>query len=386
MAVITRPNSPYYWINYKPPGAKQIRISTRILVKASSPEQSKENRRLAEAVFDTLLGDLARRRFKLPSAGRRTFKAQAEWYRTHRLETHRGKRQEGQRLDQLVAAFGDLALEAITPTAWDEYRSRRLKEVSVNTVGNELTVMKLVLASAIGQWIDVSPLASVRRRKEKLPPKRTITRQEEPAFVAALAASDPEIRDLYLVGVGTLLRQSNLLELRRHEHRGAFLSVTTKTGPLRVPLDGPTPLQRRAAKVLQARLPSTSNGYFFPTWRARFAAYADPGHARVQFLRIVRAAAAAADIPWGIRQGGIVWHTATRATGATRMLRDYRIDIRTVQLIGGWTSLDQMMEYLGIDQEIFGRGTQDAPGSAKKRQNVMKNKQKRRSGAGLSRR
>jgi hypothetical protein len=51
----------------------------------------------------------------------------------------------------------------------------------------------------------------------------------------------------------------------------------------------------------------------------------------------------------GLNNHGVVWHTATRASGATRMLRDYGIDVRTVQLIGGWSSLDQMAQYLGID-------------------------------------
>ena len=49
-----------------------------------------------------------------------------------------------------------------------------------------------------------------------------------------------------------------------------------------------------------------------------------------------------------------MWHSATRATGAARMLRDDEIDIRTVQLIGGWTPLGPMLEYLGIDRERFG--------------------------------
>ena len=38
----------------------------------------------------------------------------------------------------------------------------------------------------------------------------------------------------------------------------------------------------------------------------------------------------------------MVWHTLTRASGATRLLRDYKKDVRTVQLLGGWSPLDQM--------------------------------------------
>lgn len=338
------------------PGQKPVRISTKILVQASSKAQTTENRRLAEAAYDALMGDLARQRFKLPStAPPRTFHQQATWYLQHKTPTHRGADRERRRIAQLAFHFAYTALEDISPTRWTEYAAKRLTKdgVSVNTVGNELTVMKAILTSAVPEWLEANPLATVKRKKDKLPAKRTIARDEEPAFLRALARADREIHDMYLVGVGTLLRQENLLTLRRRDHRGDRLALITKTGPHQIPLTGPTPLQRRAATVLKKRMPRVSDGYFFPVWQDHFAQFADQGHARVQFLRIVRRAAEAAGLPWGIRQGGIVWHTATRATGATRMLRDYKVDVRTVQMVGGWTSLDQMMEYLGLDRGVF---------------------------------
>ena len=105
-------------------------------------------------------------------------------------------------------------------------------------------------------------------------------------------------------------------------------------------------------------MPTTHDGFFFPRWKAIFAPYEDPGHPGLLLRKKVQRAAKAVDIPWGLEQGGIVWHTATRATGATRLLRDHGIDIRTVQLMGGWQSLDQMAEYLGLDHDVlFGRAT-----------------------------
>ena len=361
VGVVTRKDSPYYWLNLERPGKRPIRMSTGILVDASSPAQRKENRRLAQAAYETQMGDLARKRFKLPrTAPARTFRQQATWYLEHHTVKHRGADREAVRIAGLIAAFGDEPLEDITPTRWTEHETQRLKrdKVTINTVGNELTVMKAILKSAVPDWIEASPLAAVQRVKEQLPAKRTISRREETAFVKALAAEDPELRDMYLVGVGTLLRQEALLELRRSHHRGTHLALMVKSGrnrqkPHTIPLTQPTPLQRRAAEVLKRRMPKSHQGYFFPTWHAHFAQHEDRAHARVQFLRIVRRAAAAADIPWGIRNDGVVWHTATRATGATRMLREYKIDVRTVQLIGGWSSLDQMMEYLGIDPATF---------------------------------
>jgi len=157
---------------------------------------------------------------------------------------------------------------------------------------------------------------------------------------------------MYAVGVGTLLRQEQLIYLQRHEHRGDRLAVMTKTGPHEVLLTGPTVLQEQAAAVLARRLPADNDGFFFPRWKATFAAYEDPGQPGEMLRQRVRRAAKAVNIPWGLDRGGIVWHTATRATGATRLLREYAIDARTVQLIGNWKSLDQMAEYLGIKLDL----------------------------------
>jgi integrase len=128
-----------------------------------------------------------------------------------------------------------------------------------------------------------------------------------------------------------------------------------------VPLNGPTELQRRAARVLRQRLPKDEDGYFFPKWKAKFAPYENSGHPRVLFLKKVRRAAKLAGLRWGLKNHGIVWHTATRATGATRLMREHKIDLRTIQLLGGWASLDQMAEYLGIDLELYGAASTPPP-------------------------
>jgi hypothetical protein len=46
-----------------------------------------------------------------------------------------------------------------------------------------------------------------------------------------------------------------------------------------------------------------------------------------------------------------VWTSIGGGPAAIRARRR-AIVIRTVQVIGGWTSLDQMMEYLGVKAEI----------------------------------
>jgi hypothetical protein len=204
-----------------------------------------------------------------------------------------------------VKHFGPSALSDIGPAQWTEYESARLKEgVSQNTIGRELATMKAVLNAAVGQYVEVNPLVHVKRRTTKRPAKRTITPTEEKRLLEALAAGkvrggaygDAEMLDLYLLGVGTLLRQLNLISLQRKHLHGSRVVVDTKTGPHAISLDGPTPLQRRCLAILKRRMPKTHTGYFLPNWQARFAK--DRNGANAKFLQGFRRACTRAGIPW----------------------------------------------------------------------------------------
>jgi integrase len=354
-----RPNSPYWWAEIEgtaPPGGYNIRLSLKVPIEGATVQQTREFKKLAEQAYKAELANVVRLKLGLTvvPVERRTFAQQAEWYQTHETAKHKGKQRELRIIARLRRTFDAIALEDLVPARWTEYTTERLNEgVALATVGRELAVAKLVLGSAVGEHNDTNPLAGVKRKQPKLKPKRTVTGKEEPAFMAALKAIDPEIHDMYVVGVGTLLRRESLLELRRSAHRGDRIVVNTKTGPHQIPLYGPTELQRRAAKVLKQRMPDDPNGYFFPTWQAKFAEYADKGHPGVLFLKKVKRAAKRAGLPWGLEQDGIVWHTATRASGATRLMREFRLDVKTVQFLGNWASLDQMSEYLGIEREAL---------------------------------
>ena len=348
MSLYARLDSPFWWMVLEGTGRKE---STHIRRDANSPPLRKQLRTEAEEIYHARMVQVARRRVGLSVPSRATFDAFSQWYDTHHTAKHRGVQRERQILALLRKHFGPRRLDEIRPVQWKEYETTRMQScVALSTVGRELAVMKALLNAAVGEHLVVNPLANVRRKTVPLPPKRTMTAKEEPAFLKAL--EDTEIRDIYIVGLGTLLRQDNLLQLRRSQHQGSRLVVQTKTGPHQVPLTGPSSLQRRAATVLKRRMPTNNRGYFFPTWQARFAAAPTPGLARMQFLRIVRRAAEAAGLPWGLQDQGVVWHTLTRASGATRLLREHQVDIRSVQLLGGWRSLDQMAAYLGLDRGL----------------------------------
>ncbi len=50
MSVYVRTDSPYYWLLIPREGQKPLRIKTKIHVKAATPEQTREHKRLADGV------------------------------------------------------------------------------------------------------------------------------------------------------------------------------------------------------------------------------------------------------------------------------------------------------------------------------------------------
>ena len=66
-------------------------------------------------------------------------------------------------------------------------------------------------------------------------------------------------------------------------------------------------MERRPHRTLltvSALEKETANGYFFPTWRARFAKPDPKQHGRGYLTKIFGRACKRAKIPWGIRGGG----------------------------------------------------------------------------------
>lgn len=344
MGLFTRPDSPFYWALLE--GTGRRKINTRVPHAALTSEGRKALKIAAEAIYHQHMVNLAKRGVGLPVETSVTFEQYATWYDTHVISTHRSARSERSTLGRLRAFFGPTLLPDIRPSLVSEYEAVRLKTVKRSTVNQEIAMLRAMLRKAEGEHFETSPLAKLRLKRQRLAPKRTITAAEEAALLTALRTVDTEIHDMYVVGVGSLLRLDNLATLRRHQLRVDRLVVDAKAGPHTISLTGPCELQTRALETLRARLPKAHDGFFFPSWGAAFDS--DDQGVNSRFLSRVRKAFNAVGLPWGLEAGGLVWHSATRATGATRMLREYRIDVRTVQLMGPWTSLDQMAEYLGL--------------------------------------
>jgi integrase len=324
MGVYRRPDSPFWWLWLE---GTTIRESTRIPVDGGSPYQQKELRRQAQALYAARMVDIARRRHRLPpTLQRRTFAQHRDWYATHVSAQKRGSDREYSMLRQLGAFFDRTALAAIDHTLAREWRTWRLRAVSVSTVRREEALLKHLLTTAVPTYVDHNPLTRFPRLRVPEPDTRVLTLDEERRLLQALRSSD-EDRALVLTALDTLLRLSDITRLTRRQDHGDYLFTDSKAGTVKVPVS------TRLRAALDA-LPH-DGPRLFPSYVVE---------SRNRVIRMFHAACVRAGIPTGRKTGGISFHSL-RHTGASRMLAA-GADVKTVMEIGGWRSLRVLERYL----------------------------------------
>jgi integrase len=347
MGVYGRKDSPYWWMLIETTGEKR---STGVLKDAPDAFTRKQQRQDAEAIYRARMTDAARRTAGLPPRETIQFSKYATWYDTHHIAKHRGKDREREILARLRTHFDRYDLSEISSATVTEYETNRLAaKVKPRTVNREVALLKSMLVAAVPRYLTVSPLAGRKMLRVVKPKKRVLTADEETRLLSELPERD---RALFLLCVDTLIRLSNAINLSREEDKGTHLDlVDSKTGPYTVPVS------TRARAALDA-LPKTGK-YFFPHRRTA----KKPRDVRGAIRRLLERACnrCTPPVPYGRAIAGITWHTATRASGATRMLQ-HGVDPRTVQGIGNWASLQQMGDYLQTDDvrkrsavELIGR-------------------------------
>lgn len=340
MGVYLRRDSPFYWMLCERPGLPPIKASTKILKDAPDVMSRKLQRQQAEEVYRAHMTQLARSRYQLPNEVSILFNAFADWYDEHHTAKHKGHERERAALAHLRAHFGTRDLTEITHAAVQEYETKRTNAgIKPRTVNREVSILKAMLIAAVPTYLAASPLAG-RKQLRTLPlKKRVLSPEEETRLLEELPARD---RPLFIVALDTLIRLSNAVNLSRTEDKGTHLELyDSKTGPYDVPLS------RRARRALDAiPIDPKDPEHYFPHRRTGKHIRDTRGTIR----RLLTRACRRAGIPYGRAVAGVTWHTATRATGATRMLRA-GVDPKTVQEIGNWKSLEQMGEYLVTDLE-----------------------------------
>ncbi len=194
------------------------------------------------------------------SAAQMTFAQAAERYKEFALPKQRGKLQTGQMIDRLVREFGRHSLATITTALLAEYRDKRLKTVSPQTVVHELGMVSRLYRTASLDWgITLprgNPVALVRKPAVRNERSRRLSEEEEDLLIESLRECStiyPQAATVLAMETGA--RRSELLSLtwanvdlerRVAQLRGKGGGVTKNGDPYRN-----VPLTARAVNVMR---------------------------------------------------------------------------------------------------------------------------------------
>lgn len=322
MGVYVRPDSTFYWLWLETAPKGQQRKKTKILI-GTSPADQKASRALADQLYHLEMAALAKTHHGIgppPAKPVIAFDDYCAWYETHVSVHKRGRVRESEILDSLAAYFGDLEIRALTKADVQVWITEKRQSLKASSVNRELDLLKHVLASAVPQYLDASPLVGMRRLRAEPTHTAILSAKDEAKILAELTG---ENRAIVLLALDTLMRLSDIERFARADDHGAYLVVgDSKTGRYEVPVS------KRLRQALDS-LPKRGTHYFT---RQR-------GSIAQMFERACRRA----KVKYGRKAGGVTFH-ALRHTGASRMV-ERGADLRTVMEIGGWKSLRQLSRY-----------------------------------------
>lgn len=337
MGIFQRPDSPYWWLYLPtaPPG--QRKQKTAVLIGTTASER-RDNKLLAQQVYAQRMTQLAARIHHLPSAQPSiTFAAYAEPYATDVLAHQRGSVRALEILKVLRGFFGGYLLRDIDQDLVRAYMTvRRAKPCAPRTINREVAVLKGMLRDAVPKYLDANPLKGMKMLRAETPQRRLLQPDEEARL---LAVGDEQDRALLMLGIDTLMRLGDLLDLKRTDQHGVWLTVRDPKGGHAYEV----PLSKRAAAALKALKPvTTDGGYFF----AKFRKAANPRDWRSSVRKRLKFLCKEADppVPFGRKKHGVTFHWGTRRTGATRLLVAGRQPVPIVQQLGNWRKPSVLLE------------------------------------------
>jgi integrase len=244
--------------------------------------------------------------------------------------------------------FGGYELTEIDRELVTEWMNARLADkaadVKSSTVNREVDVLKAVLLSAVPKYLEASPLYGMKRLRpqsdEEVFEPRILTRDEEERLLRQLAVDD---RALLLCALDSVTRLRDALDLRRDrsgnvQDRGThILLLNPKNGKRQT-----KPVTKRLREALD-RVARGDGPYYFH--RRRVAKTERDRRGAVRDMLEAACKRCDPPIPYGRNVGGITFHTATRHTGASRMVNDGKVHPRDAQTIAGWSRMDQITRY-----------------------------------------
>lgn len=330
--MFVRPDSPYLWI-YLPTAPKgQQKAKTALLVGATITEK-RDNLRLAELVYADRMKAIAAKIHRLPMdrAGM-SFSRYADIYARDVLPHQKGHVRALELLKTLRAHFLG-TLDAIDQEAVRAFMTVRRQTCQPRTVNREVDLLKAMLRDAVPKYLDASPLVGMKKLKADTPQRRLLQPDEEKRLLAVADATDAA---LLILGIDTLLRLGDILDLQRSDQRGIWLTVRAPKGGAAYEV----PLSKRAVDALK-RLPD-DGPYFFASLRR--TPYASHRRSIVRHRLSSLCRRAKPPVPFGRTRNGVTFHWSTRRTGATRLLVKHRQPVTIVQRLGNWKTPTVLLE------------------------------------------
>lgn len=332
MGVFRRRDSPYWWLwlETAPPG--QQRERTEFLIGTDT----KTSRPLAEQVYYQRMQELAARIHRLPSSEPQIrFEKYADDYEANVIAHHRGAERERELLVPLRNYFRRNLLQTIDRARVQQYLTHRVKTgsklVSARTANREVDLLKAMLRDAVPTYLEASPILNMPRLKTTKPKRRRMSLQEERQL---LKVATPLERALIVLGVDTMMRLGDLLDLRRSDREGRWLYVKDPKGG--EPYE--TPLTARAAAALDKI--RHEHEYYFHEYRQAQTERDRRKRVREVFEELCKRA----KVPYGRKVGGLTFHWATRRTGATRLLVEQKVPLTTVMALGDWHTPETLLQ------------------------------------------
>ena len=328
MGIYQRKDSRSWWLWLE---TIKRRERTPILI-GDTVAQRQDAKRLAKEAYQRRMLELAEQSIKrLPHGPAMVrFGAYADVYARDVIALRRGAGRELEMLTPLRRFFDGELLSSIDADRVRAYMAARA--VAPRTVNREVDLLKGMLRDAVPKYLTASPIAGLKRLKAPPVKRRLLLPAEERQLLEA--CEDAQDRAIIILGIDTMIRLGDLLDLERSEHDGHWLYVKhAKSGEAYE-----TALSPRAQAVLKEIERSDARYYF-----AKFRQARNPrdwvGSVRQRFEYLCRKAG----LRYGRTHGGLTFHWATRRTGATRYLLEKGSPISAVQKQGNWKHPEMLL-------------------------------------------
>ena len=165
----------------------------------------------------------------------------------------------------LKDTIADINLLRLSSKHLAEFRDRKTKEVGPSTFNKYLSLISVVIDTAMQDWgiyLPLNPCRLIKREKEPNPRDRILVRDEYSRLIEACALSGNKyLKNMVLFSIETAIRVGELLKMR-YDHinfdKFTLLIPETKTGKPRT-----IPLSPKAIEILQS-MPRRLDGKIFP--------------------------------------------------------------------------------------------------------------------------